>query len=150
MTMSGSGTAWLSVVLLAGASQADMRVEEVASKEVVDLLAGLTLVYDSGLRTAFRMRASTYQRDGECAEGEACAKDEVLVSVATLDEYPDKKAFRLQVVGVFKQLETIHVPESEKGEFRMALRTLPAPRVETCTLYAVTLREMRRLPGTCP
>src|SRR5689334_18206266 len=87
------------LLLAAAASLEPVRIPEITSKEIVDLLIGITNVRDCKADEKFCLRIFFYPTAGECPGGAAavCGKDQLLLSAATFDEYPEGRAFRLQL-----------------------------------------------------
>lgn len=123
---------------------------QVRSKEIVDLLSGVSLVFEGPARVGFKLRAFLYRTDGECSGDSACSKDKLLVVAATFDEYPEKAAFEIPIPGTYDAVNIASVPKKESGTFLLLLHTKSTDGKALCASYAVTLHEMRLLPEPCP
>jgi hypothetical protein len=140
----------LPVLLAAAASPEPVRIPEITSKEIIDLLTGITNVRDCKTSEKFCLRVFLYQTGGECSEGAVCGKDQLLLLAGTFDEYPERRAFRLQLPGGFKRASVVSTPTSEAGSFTVAVYTQSSGGAVSCSTYSVSLAEMVRLKSPCP
>jgi hypothetical protein len=140
----------LPLLLVAVGSREPVRIAEITSKEIVDLLTGITNIRDCKRGDKFCLRLFLYRTEGECPEGAVCGKDQLLVLAATFDEYPEKRAFRLQLPGGFKRVSVLAAPKTEGGAFTVAVYTESAEGAVSCATYSVSLAEMLPLKSPCP
>lgn len=141
----------LLAVLCAHPTRADApTARHVRSKDIVDLLAGVSLVFEGPAKVGFRLRAFLYRTDGECSGDSTCSKDKLLVVAATFDEYPEKSVFEVPISGSYDALSIASIPKKESGSFLLLLRSKSMDGEALCASYAVTLHEMRLLPEPCP
>jgi hypothetical protein len=138
-------------ILVAHQARADApAIRAVKTKETVDLLAGLSLIYKGPHKVGFSLRVFVYEADGECPEDVACTKDKLFVVASTFDEYPEKRAFEVPIVGAYKRIAVPSVPKKESGNFLVRLYTESINGKESCVSYVVSLREMRAVDEPCP
>jgi len=122
-------------------------IQEIRSREVIDLLAGVSSIYQGPAKAGFVLRAFVYRGEGECSEETICSKDRFMVLASTFDEYPEKRAFQTPIMGAFRRVVVKSVPKKEGGSFALAVYSEVKRGKESCTSYVVTLQEMR-LGGT--
>jgi hypothetical protein len=126
------------------------RVTPVRSPELVALLSTLRPVLEADRAAPHRLRAFVHRDEGECEEGRPCEKEVLYLSVAALDEYPERRAFRLRLPGPFRGIQVVASPGREDQDFVVAVRSLGADGAETCATWAISLRRMLRSAAPCP